>query len=1552
MIFRLARRTSFAAPVGLGAALFALAAVLAFVGSLASPAGVARAQEGTDTTDEESGETESTTATVEICVEDPDSGEVTCSDETAPAGESQPMPEGGVTGQACERDSDETEYVCTEEIVITKLTTSTLKAGDSTVFTVIGRYLEWSDSTYKLKVKRESGNRDIGFDDDCEAVSASGTAPKPSIERRYAYSHKFTLYACDETGGTVTAELLEDGRAIKSTSQSVTVRLRNPPTRLSVGINSRDADRLDVTYSRSEPHHHYQFEIHRAASQGGEYSRTGARMNSSSSPVSFDGLAKGYWYKARGRNCGTSDRDFCGDWSAWSSAIHLKLAPPTPSSVSVSSSSDDRVVVGYTRSESPHYYRFEILRSTSRNGSYTSVKTANVIRSPVYFSSLTKGYWYKARGKNCRTSARAGCGDWSGFSAPVLLPVSVSVSANTSAVTEGGRIKFTVTANPVPQFDITVKVKVSEVGSFITGTKPTSATIRSGSESATFTVRTLDDSSDESNGSVTARLRNPEAGAGYKLGSPKRKTVRVRDNDSPPPPANRAPTIGGSSSVSINYPENGAGDVTTFAATDPDGDSIKWSLSGTDSGDFSISATGGALEFRNSPDFENPKDSDTNNEYQVTVTAADDEGGSDSAAVAVTVTDVLEPPTGLSLSVNSTDDDKMDVAYTASEPPHYYQFEVYRASSKSGDYSEQSGVEYTANGGGTPPASFDGLTQGYWYKAQGRSCETESRSVCGAWSGFSASVLLPVSVSVSANKSQVDEGDDIKFTVTASPKPQSSITVTISVSDTRNANYISGPPPTSVSLSNSAHYATFTIATNDDVHDKANGNVKVEVIAGNGYKVGSQSSTSVIVRDNEPGAPTIDKNVTLGDQRLTVSWTPSLDTGYKTLTGYIVNYRRTTTITIPPRPKPPWSGLRIGLTPSVIIAGLTNGVEYEARVKACNDSSRSRCGAWSAPAIGTPRTTPGRIDTITPTGAQNKLTVDWDAPADGGAAISKYQLIHKKSTDADWPAKSTLNVIPTPGMPLKTEVDIVGLDDTTSYNVKVRACNAAGCRGWPTAAYAVTGYTALAIPTDLDVIPMALRKAELTWSGDSAAGGYEVQIQKAGDAWARWYPKPTTTASLEIDLDNVAGANGLGDKPYSYELRIKATSGGTYPDSELSEVVAIIDNPILTGGGRATGKSAGGTPQAYLKWGAIANVRDYTVRYRELGDRPRRPGVGGGASRLPVDHSSVNWPNHEGWPSHVKWPYYGPVRKTGSFTQANKTITTGLVMGEIYAFQLNYLTTGGQKVFSARDAYVWASDKLPTRTSRVGTYSFFGYWNQGEYDYTVCRMTFPSSQRSDWVDLINHAFKQWEEAAPDLVTVRRKYGSCTTDGEPISNETPLSIVRAMYNESNEVYMVNAGDWGIRTVAMLNNRLFLCITDAAACVISRRYTDVAWLGPSIGALDDGSVDVLVNVSRSDSSYELDVPGDGIIVDRNDTRFNTCTPGKMPPDVDFMNYELMVHEAGHALGLSNFSYYAPIGSRVAHPSIPDAVMNYYHNEPDCSPHPFDVMALEALYQTVRP
>ena len=107
---------------------------------------------------------------------------------------------------------------------------------------------------------------------------------------------------------------------------------------------------------------------------------------------------------------------------------------------------------------------------------------------------------------------------------------------------------------------------------------------------------------------------------------------------------NEAPTIGGSGSVS--YAENGTGSVVTYTSTDPDGDTISWSLPDTrfetDSGAFTISP-GGALSFNSSPDYESPHDSNGDNVYKVTVRASDGTL-TDDLDVTITVTNVNEPP--------------------------------------------------------------------------------------------------------------------------------------------------------------------------------------------------------------------------------------------------------------------------------------------------------------------------------------------------------------------------------------------------------------------------------------------------------------------------------------------------------------------------------------------------------------------------------------------------------------------------------------------------------------------------------------------------------------------------------------------------------------------------------------------------------------------------------------------------------------------------------------------------------------------------------------------
>ena len=112
-------------------------------------------------------------------------------------------------------------------------------------------------------------------------------------------------------------------------------------------------------------------------------------------------------------------------------------------------------------------------------------------------------------------------------------------------------------------------------------------------------------------------------------------TVTVTD-------VNEAPVISGPARKTI--PENSTGAVATYKATDPEGDSVAWTLSGTDKGDLSISS-GGVLRFASTPNYEGPTDSNTNNIYSFTVVATDD--GSPEAAssktVRVTVTNADDP---------------------------------------------------------------------------------------------------------------------------------------------------------------------------------------------------------------------------------------------------------------------------------------------------------------------------------------------------------------------------------------------------------------------------------------------------------------------------------------------------------------------------------------------------------------------------------------------------------------------------------------------------------------------------------------------------------------------------------------------------------------------------------------------------------------------------------------------------------------------------------------------------------------------------------------------
>ena len=103
---------------------------------------------------------------------------------------------------------------------------------------------------------------------------------------------------------------------------------------------------------------------------------------------------------------------------------------------------------------------------------------------------------------------------------------------------------------------------------------------------------------------------------------------------------NEAPVFTGGTSTTRSVAENTVTDTnigSPVAARDGDGDTLSYTLGGTDAASFSIVSTTGQLQTSAALDYEGT------NEYSVTISASDGNGGSDSIAVTINVTDVNEP---------------------------------------------------------------------------------------------------------------------------------------------------------------------------------------------------------------------------------------------------------------------------------------------------------------------------------------------------------------------------------------------------------------------------------------------------------------------------------------------------------------------------------------------------------------------------------------------------------------------------------------------------------------------------------------------------------------------------------------------------------------------------------------------------------------------------------------------------------------------------------------------------------------------------------------------
>ncbi len=160
---------------------------------------------------------------------------------------------------------------------------------------------------------------------------------------------------------------------------------------------------------------------------------------------------------------------------------------------------------------------------------------------------------------------------------PVTPEVSVTAGAG---ITEGGDVSFTVTANPAPSAPLSVTLTVTQVGDFGVSTGSRSVTVPI-SGTATVTVSTSDDTTDELDGSVTVTVNG---GSGYTVSSFEGSaSVSVADNDVPPPVT---PEISVTAGAGITE----GGDVSfTVTANPAPSAPLSVTLTVTQVGDFGVS---------------------------------------------------------------------------------------------------------------------------------------------------------------------------------------------------------------------------------------------------------------------------------------------------------------------------------------------------------------------------------------------------------------------------------------------------------------------------------------------------------------------------------------------------------------------------------------------------------------------------------------------------------------------------------------------------------------------------------------------------------------------------------------------------------------------------------------------------------------------------------------------------------------------------------------------------------------------------------------------------
>ena len=177
--------------------------------------------------------------------------------------------------------------------------------------------------------------------------------------------------------------------------------------------------------------------------------------------------------------------------------------------------------------------------------------------------------------------------------------------------------------------------------------------------------------------------------------------------------------------------------------------------------------------------------------------------------------------------------------------------------------------------------------------------------------------------------------------------------------------------------------------------------------------------------------------------------------------------------------------------------------------------------------------------------SSTQIDLSWTAPADGGAAITGYDVEYKLATASGWTDAGHTGTSRTDS--------ITGLTRATAYQFRVRAVNSEGNGPWSAVRSATTSAELPSAPT-LTATVVSSTRIDLMWTepsnGGAAITGYDVEYKLA--TASGWTDAGHTGT---VRTDSITGLT----RDSAYQFRVRATNSAG--DGPWSSTVSAMTLP-------------------------------------------------------------------------------------------------------------------------------------------------------------------------------------------------------------------------------------------------------------------------------------------------------------------------------------------------------------------------------------------------------